>query len=95
MCFCNISDNIIQKVKWHFNCTSGSRVKVNWEKVEEEMKFQPPVELKLEDAELMNGLANGGHAEVHVEVGKLLLCTGDSRLPKPNRKGQQSIYESV
>ncbi|XP_032037670.1 vesicle-trafficking protein SEC22c [Aythya fuligula] len=61
-------DNVIQKVKWHFNCTSGSRAKVNWEKVEEEMKFQPPVELKLEDAELMNGLANGGHAEVHVEV---------------------------
>uniref|UniRef100_A0A8B9SGY6 SEC22 homolog C, vesicle trafficking protein n=1 Tax=Anas platyrhynchos TaxID=8839 RepID=A0A8B9SGY6_ANAPL len=49
-------DNVIQKVKWHFNCTSGSRAKVNWEK------------LKLEDAELMNGLANGGHAEVHVEV---------------------------
>ncbi|XP_035410298.1 vesicle-trafficking protein SEC22c [Cygnus atratus] len=61
-------DNVIQKVKWHFNCASGSQAKVNWEKVEEELKFQPPVELKLEDAELMNGMANGGHAEVHVEV---------------------------
>uniref|UniRef100_A0A6G1RML1 SEC22 homolog C, vesicle trafficking protein n=1 Tax=Hypotaenidia okinawae TaxID=2861861 RepID=A0A6G1RML1_9GRUI len=61
-------DNVIQKVKCHFNGAGGSQTKANWEKVEEELKFQPPVQLKLEDTELMNGLTNGGHAGVHVEV---------------------------
>ncbi|KAM9287744.1 vesicle-trafficking protein SEC22c isoform 3-T3 [Cariama cristata] len=61
-------DNIIQKVKCHFNCASGSQMKANWEKIEEELKFRPPVQLKLEDTELMNGMTNGGHAGVHVEV---------------------------
>ncbi|KFV92173.1 PREDICTED: vesicle-trafficking protein SEC22c [Fulmarus glacialis] len=61
-------DNVIQKVKCHFNCASGSRTKANWEKIEEELKFWPPVQLKLEDTELMNGMTNGGHAGVHVEV---------------------------
>ncbi|KFO74203.1 vesicle-trafficking protein SEC22c [Cuculus canorus] len=61
-------DNVIQKVKYRFNCSSGSRMKANWEKMEEELKFQPPVQLKLEDTELMNGMTNGGHAGVHVEV---------------------------
>ncbi|KAM6421795.1 vesicle-trafficking protein SEC22c [Rhynochetos jubatus] len=61
-------DNIIQKVKYHFNRASGTRMKANWEKIEEELKFQPPVQLKLEDAGLMNGVTNGGHAGVHVEV---------------------------
>ncbi|XP_074718005.1 vesicle-trafficking protein SEC22c isoform X2 [Strix uralensis] len=61
-------DNVIQKVKCHFNCTSSSQMNANWEKIEEELKFQPPVQLKLEDTELMNGMTNGGHAGVHVEV---------------------------
>ncbi|XP_075562033.1 vesicle-trafficking protein SEC22c [Pelecanus crispus] len=61
-------DNIIQKVKCHFNCVSGSHMKASWEKIKEELKFRPPVQLKLEDAELMNGMTNGGHAGVHVEV---------------------------
>lgn len=83
-CFYIVSDNVIQKVKCHFNFASGSQMKANWEKIEEELKFRPPVQLKLEDTELMNGITNGGHAGVHVEVGKLLLRTGDSRLPEPN-----------
>ncbi|KFO85516.1 Vesicle-trafficking protein SEC22c [Buceros rhinoceros silvestris] len=61
-------DNVIQKVKCHFNRARGSQTKANWEKVEEELKFRPPVQLKLEDTELMNGMANGGHTGVHVEV---------------------------
>ncbi|KFP90032.1 PREDICTED: vesicle-trafficking protein SEC22c [Apaloderma vittatum] len=61
-------DSVIQKVKWHFNRARGSRTKANREKIEEELKFQPPVQLKLEDPELMNGTANGGRAGVHVEV---------------------------
>ncbi|OXB75191.1 UNVERIFIED_CONTAM: hypothetical protein H355_002724 [Colinus virginianus] len=61
-------DNVIQKVKHRFNYTSGSPLKVSWEKVEEELRLQPPAQLKLADAELMNGMANGGHAAVHVEV---------------------------
>ncbi|POI26883.1 hypothetical protein CIB84_009367, partial [Bambusicola thoracicus] len=60
--------NAIQKVKHRFNYMSGSATKVSWEKVEEELRLQPPVQLKLEDAELMNGMANGGHTGVHVEV---------------------------
>ncbi|KAM9232661.1 vesicle-trafficking protein SEC22c [Leptosomus discolor] len=61
-------DDVIQKVKYHFNGASGSQTKANWEKMEEELKFHPPVQLKLEDTELMNGVTNGGLAGVHVEV---------------------------
>ncbi|XP_065600930.1 vesicle-trafficking protein SEC22c [Cyrtonyx montezumae] len=61
-------DNAIQKVKHRFNYRSGSPMKVSWEKVEEELRLQPPVQLKLADTELMNGVANGGHTGVHVEV---------------------------
>uniref|UniRef100_A0A669QKV7 SEC22 homolog C, vesicle trafficking protein n=1 Tax=Phasianus colchicus TaxID=9054 RepID=A0A669QKV7_PHACC len=57
-------DNAIQKVKHRFNYMSGSAMKVSWEKVEGELRLQPPVQLKLEDAELMNGMANGGHAGI-------------------------------
>lgn len=90
-----VSDNVIQKVKCHFNRVRASQIKANWEKVEEELKFQPPVQLKLEDMELMNGMANGGHAGVHVEVGKLLLHTGDSRLPEPNCKQRRKHAAAV
>uniref|UniRef100_A0A8C3SB72 SEC22 homolog C, vesicle trafficking protein n=1 Tax=Chelydra serpentina TaxID=8475 RepID=A0A8C3SB72_CHESE len=58
-------DNIIQKVKYHFNYTSCSQMKNNLEKIQEELKFHPPVLLKVEDTELMNGLING-HTEVHM-----------------------------
>uniref|UniRef100_A0A8C0UJ27 SEC22 homolog C, vesicle trafficking protein n=1 Tax=Cyanistes caeruleus TaxID=156563 RepID=A0A8C0UJ27_CYACU len=61
-------DNIIQKVKQHFNSTRGSRARGSWERVEEELKLQPPVQLQLEATELLNGLSNGGHAGGHVEV---------------------------
>ncbi|KAM6375738.1 vesicle-trafficking protein SEC22c isoform 3-T4 [Alca torda] len=61
-------DNVIQKVKCRFNSASRSQMRANWEKVKEELKFRPPVQLKLEDTELMNGMTNGGHAGVHVEV---------------------------
>ncbi|XP_027753425.1 vesicle-trafficking protein SEC22c [Empidonax traillii] len=61
-------DNTIQKVKSQFNSTRGSRAKASWEKVEEELKFQPPVQLELEDTELLNGVTNGGPSGVHVEV---------------------------
>ncbi|XP_071590700.1 vesicle-trafficking protein SEC22c isoform X5 [Heliangelus exortis] len=60
--------NVIQKVKRHFNFSRGAQMKANREQIEEELKFQPPVQLKLEDTELMNGMSNGGHAGVHVEV---------------------------
>ncbi|XP_068031924.1 vesicle-trafficking protein SEC22c [Anomalospiza imberbis] len=61
-------DNTIQKVKHHFNSSRGSRAKASWERVEEELKLQPPVQLQLEATELLNGLSNGGHAGGHVEV---------------------------
>lgn len=60
-------------MKHHFNSTRGCRAKGSWERVEEELKLQPPVQLQLEATELLNGLSNGGHAGGHVEVGKSLL----------------------
>lgn len=86
-----VPDNVIQKVKCHFNHARGSQTKANWEKVEEELKFQPPVQLKLEDTELMNGMANGGHVGVRVEVGKLLLRPGGRSLPEQLCKRQKSV----
>lgn len=71
-CLYIVSDNVIQKVKCHFNSVSLSQAKAKWAKVEEELKFWPPVQLRLEDAALPNGVTNGGHAGAHVEVGKLL-----------------------
>ncbi|XP_074841286.1 vesicle-trafficking protein SEC22c isoform X3 [Carettochelys insculpta] len=58
-------DNIIQKVKHLFNYTNCSQMKNNLEKIQEELKFHPPVLLKLEDTELMNGMVNG-HTEIHM-----------------------------
>ncbi|XP_037747138.1 vesicle-trafficking protein SEC22c isoform X3 [Chelonia mydas] len=62
-------DNIIQKVKYHFNYTSCSQMKNRLEKIQEELKFHPPVLLKLEDTELTNGMING-HTEVHMGSGR-------------------------
>ncbi|XP_043365681.1 vesicle-trafficking protein SEC22c isoform X2 [Dermochelys coriacea] len=59
-------DNIIQKVKYHFNYTSCSQMKNRLEKIQEALKFHPPVLLKLED---MNGMING-HTEVHMGSGR-------------------------
>ncbi|XP_019384705.1 PREDICTED: vesicle-trafficking protein SEC22c isoform X1 [Crocodylus porosus] len=59
-------DNIIQKVKYHFNYTGCSQMKISLEKIQEELKFRPPVLLKLEDMELMNGLTNGGHTQLYM-----------------------------
>lgn len=66
-------------MKQHFNSSCGSRARASWERVEEELQLQPPVQLQLENTELLNGLSNGGHAGGHVEVGKSLLhqVTGD------------------
>uniref|UniRef100_A0A8C8RV39 SEC22 homolog C, vesicle trafficking protein n=1 Tax=Pelusios castaneus TaxID=367368 RepID=A0A8C8RV39_9SAUR len=58
-------DNIIQKVKYHFNYTSCSQMKNSLEKIQEDLKFHPPMLLKLEDTELVNGMVNG-HIQVHV-----------------------------
>uniref|UniRef100_A0A8D0G8A1 SEC22 homolog C, vesicle trafficking protein n=1 Tax=Sphenodon punctatus TaxID=8508 RepID=A0A8D0G8A1_SPHPU len=58
-------DNVIQKVKCHFNYNNCSQMKINLEKIQEELKCQPPVLLQLEDTELINGMING-HAELHV-----------------------------
>ncbi|XP_032628440.1 vesicle-trafficking protein SEC22c [Chelonoidis abingdonii] len=40
-------------------------MKNSLEKIQEELKFHPPVLLKLEDIELMNGMING-YTEVHM-----------------------------
>ncbi|KAL8164812.1 UNVERIFIED_CONTAM: Vesicle-trafficking protein S22c [Gekko kuhli] len=59
-------DNVIQKVKSRFNYANGAPVKPNFEKIQEELRLRPPVQVKLEEAELVNGMVNG-HAELHLE----------------------------
>ncbi|XP_066483035.1 vesicle-trafficking protein SEC22c isoform X2 [Tiliqua scincoides] len=59
-------DNVIQKIKSRFNYTNCLQTKFNVEKIQEELHLRPPALIKLEDAELRNGMLNG-HAELHVE----------------------------
>nr|XP_056713781.1 vesicle-trafficking protein SEC22c [Euleptes europaea] len=61
-------DNIIQKVKSRFNYTNCASMKLNLEKIQEDLRLHPPAQVKLEEAELMNGMVNG-HAELHLESG--------------------------
>ncbi|CAI5789171.1 vesicle-trafficking protein SEC22c isoform X1 [Podarcis lilfordi] len=59
-------DNVIQKVKGRFNYTNCAQTKFNLEKIQEELLLRPPALVKLEDAELRNGIVNG-HTELHME----------------------------
>ncbi|XP_007193500.1 vesicle-trafficking protein SEC22c isoform X1 [Balaenoptera acutorostrata] len=59
-------DSVIQKVKWHFNYVSSTQMESSLEKIQEELKFQPPVLLTLEDADVANGVMNG-HPQMHLE----------------------------
>ncbi|XP_007517457.1 vesicle-trafficking protein SEC22c isoform X2 [Erinaceus europaeus] len=52
-------DGIIQKVKWHFNYVNFAQMGSSLEKIQEELEFQPPVLLKLEDTDVANGVMNG------------------------------------
>ncbi|XP_024610331.1 vesicle-trafficking protein SEC22c isoform X2 [Neophocaena asiaeorientalis asiaeorientalis] len=59
-------DSVIQKVKWHFNYVSSTQMESSLEKIQEELKFQPPVVLTLEDTDVANGVMNG-HPQMHLE----------------------------
>ncbi|XP_048651449.1 vesicle-trafficking protein SEC22c isoform X2 [Marmota marmota marmota] len=59
-------DSVIQKMKWHFNYVSSSQIKSSLEKIQEELEFQPPVVLTLEDTDVANGMMNG-HIPMHLE----------------------------
>ncbi|XP_006155460.1 vesicle-trafficking protein SEC22c isoform X1 [Tupaia chinensis] len=59
-------DSIIQKMKWHFNCVSSSQMQRSLEKIQEELKLQPPLVLTLEDTDVANGMLNG-HMPMHLE----------------------------
>ncbi|KAG5197498.1 hypothetical protein JEQ12_008227 [Ovis aries] len=59
-------DNVIQKVKWHFNYVSSTQMDSSFGKIQEELKFQPPVVLTLEDTDVANGVMNG-HTLMHLE----------------------------
>ncbi|XP_044239257.1 vesicle-trafficking protein SEC22c isoform X2 [Ursus arctos] len=59
-------DSIIQKVKWHFNHVSSIQMESSLEKIQEELDFQPPVVLTLEDTDVANGIMNG-HTQIHLE----------------------------
>lgn len=67
--FSLFADSIIQKVKWHFNYVSSTQMRSSLEKIQEELKFQPPTVLTLEDTDVANGVMNG-HAQMHLEPGK-------------------------
>ncbi|XP_038938688.1 vesicle-trafficking protein SEC22c isoform X1 [Rattus norvegicus] len=59
-------DSVIQKTKWHFNHMSSSQMKSGLEKIQEELKSQPPAVVSLEGTDVANGLLNG-HAPAHSE----------------------------
>ncbi|XP_020854763.1 vesicle-trafficking protein SEC22c isoform X1 [Phascolarctos cinereus] len=59
-------DSVIQKVKWHFNYASSSQLKNHLEKIQEELLLQPPLVLRLEDTEVMNGLRSN-HSPMQAE----------------------------
>uniref|UniRef100_A0A8D1TTJ8 Vesicle-trafficking protein SEC22c n=1 Tax=Sus scrofa TaxID=9823 RepID=A0A8D1TTJ8_PIG len=59
-------DSVIQKVKWHFNYVSSTQMENSLEKIQEDLKFQPPVVLTLEDTDVANGVMNG-HTRMHLE----------------------------
>nr|XP_025856724.1 vesicle-trafficking protein SEC22c isoform X2 [Vulpes vulpes] len=59
-------DSVIQKVKWHFNHISSIQMDSSLEKIQEELEFQPPVVLTLEDTDVANGIMNG-HTQIHLE----------------------------
>ena len=65
------TDNVIQKVKWHFNYVSSTQMDSSLGKIQEELKFQPPVVLTLEDTDVANVLMNG-HTLMHLEPGTWL-----------------------
>ena len=65
------TDNVIQKVKWHFNYVSSTQMDSSLGKIQEELKFQPPVVLTLEDTDVANGVMNG-HTLMHLEPGRWL-----------------------
>lgn len=65
------ADSTIQKVKWHFNHVSYVQMESSLEKIQEELEFQPPVVLTLEDTDVANGIMNG-HTQIHLEPGKWL-----------------------
>lgn len=60
------TDSVIQKVKWHFNHISSIQMDSSLEKIQEELEFQPPVVLTLEDTDVANGIMNG-HTQIHLE----------------------------
>lgn len=63
------ADSVIQKVKWHFNYVSSTQIESSLEKIQEELEFQPPVVLTLQDADVANEMMNG-HTQMHLEPGK-------------------------
>ena len=65
----SFTDNVIQKVKWHFNYVSSTQMDSSLGKIQEELKFQPPVVLTLEDTDVANGVMNG-HTLMHLEPGR-------------------------
>lgn len=64
-----VADSIIQKVKWHFNYASSAQMGSSLEKIQEELEFQPPAFLTLEDPDMANGVMNG-HTQMPLEPGK-------------------------
>ncbi|XP_036189171.1 vesicle-trafficking protein SEC22c isoform X1 [Myotis myotis] len=59
-------DSIIQKVKWHFNHVTSAQLGSSLEKIQEELEFQPPAALTLEDPDVANGVMNG-HTQMPLE----------------------------
>lgn len=64
-----VADSIIQKVKWHFNYVSSAQMGSSLEKIQEELEFQPPAVLTLEDPDVANGVMSS-HTQRPLEPGE-------------------------
>ncbi|XP_004708724.1 vesicle-trafficking protein SEC22c [Echinops telfairi] len=59
-------DSVIQKVKWHFNHVKSSQLESSFQKLREELEFQPPFALTVEDADAANGVMNS-HPQLQLQ----------------------------
>ncbi|XP_048190686.1 vesicle-trafficking protein SEC22c isoform X2 [Perognathus longimembris pacificus] len=60
-------DSVIQTTKWHFNTLSSPQLRGSLEKIQEELQFQPPAVLTLDDTETANGTLANGHTPIYSE----------------------------
>lgn len=61
-------DNVIQKIKWHYNHSNRPSLKISVTNIQRELKVTPPRQVNLDDIVISNGTLNG----------HLHLCSGSA-----------------